>query len=106
RRRLLQRHHNGGDDTGQRLLQRFQDLVGVEGEAARHTFGQVATTDFDLAHLFARIGGADFVLDALGGRFPDQATVVATDVADDGFVKFVATDTDRLGVNHAVQGND
>ena len=106
RRRLLQRHHDRSDDTGQRLLQRFQDLVGVEGKAARYTFSQITATHFNLAHLFARIGGADLVLDALGRGFTDQATVVATDVADDRFVKLVATDTDGLGVNHTVQGDD
>ena len=46
------------------------------------------------------------MLNAFCGRFADQGAIVTTDIINDGFVKTVAADTDRRGVNHAVKGDD
>ncbi len=64
---LLQRVLDGRDDLVERLGQGFQDLVGRDGEAARHAFGQVAALDFHLLDFGAREGGADVLLDGFGG---------------------------------------
>jgi len=55
---LLERGLDRADDALQRLLQRLEDLVGIEREAARHAFGEVAALHGDLAHLLARVGRA------------------------------------------------
>src|SRR5690606_22149523 len=104
RRRLLQRRLDRADDAGQRLLQRFQDLVAVEREAAGYALRQIAALDLDLVHLVAREGGADLVLDPFGGRFADQDAVVAADIVDDRLVEAVAADPHRCGIDDAVQG--
>lgn len=39
-RALLQRNHHRADDAGQRLLQGFEDFIGVQGKAARYAFGR------------------------------------------------------------------
>ena len=92
RRGLLERLLDRADDALQRFLQRLEDLVGVQREAARHAFGEVAALDRHLAHLLAGIGRADLDLDALGGGFADQDAVVAAHVVDDRFVEAVAAD--------------
>lgn len=73
--------------------------------SARYAFGQVAAADVDFANVAAREGGADLLLDALGGGFADQAAVVAAHVGDDGFVEAVAADADGFGVDNTVEGN-
>src|SRR5471032_4092 len=105
RRRLLQRALNSLNDGSQGLLQSFQHFVGVQGECAWNAFGQVATANIDFANFAARVGRTDFLLDALGGGFADQAAVVATHVGDDRFVEAVAANPYGFGVNHTVQGN-
>ena len=42
RRRLLQGFLDGTDDALQRFLQRFENFVAVQREAAWYTFGQIA----------------------------------------------------------------
>src|SRR5207237_7674782 len=56
RRRLFERLLHRAHDTLQGLLQGFQDLVAVEGEAAGHALGEVAAFNGQLAHLLARLG--------------------------------------------------
>src|SRR5438046_1997212 len=80
RRSLLERLLHRAYDVLQRLLQRLQNLVAIEREAARHAFGEVAALDRELAHLLPGIGRADLDLDALGGRLADEAAVVAAPV--------------------------
>src|SRR5918911_3359845 len=92
RRRLLERRLHGGNDLIERLGKRFQDLVGADGEAARNAFGEVTAFHFHLAHFRAREGGADLLLDELGGRFANQHAVVAADVINDRLVELVAAD--------------
>src|SRR5690606_26770683 len=104
-RRLLQRTLDRLNDGCQRLLQRFEHFVGVEGKAARYTFGQVATTHIYFAYIIARESGADFLLDALSGGLTDQAAVVAAHIGDDGLVKAIATNTHRLCVDHTIEGD-
>lgn len=77
-RRLLQGALDRLDDGRQGFLQRFEHFVGIQGEGTRYAFGQVAATDIDFTYFAARVGGTDFLLDALGGGFADQAAVVAT----------------------------
>src|SRR2546430_2222850 len=100
---LFERLLHGAHDTLQRLLQRLEDLVAVECEAARHALGQVATLDGQLAHLLARVGGADLDLDALGGRLADENAVIAAHVVHDGFIETVAADARRVGVDDSIQ---
>ena len=94
---------HGADDALQGFLQRFENFVAVEREAARHAFGEVAALHRQLAHLLAGIGGADLDLDALGGGLTDQDAVVAAHVVHDGFVEAVAADARRVRVHDAVQ---
>ena len=68
RRRLFQRAFHRLHDRGQRLLQRFQDLVTVQRETARYAFGQVAAAHVDFADDLARVCTANFLLDAFRGR--------------------------------------
>src|SRR5207249_3961057 len=63
RRSLLERLLHRAYDVLQRLLQRLQNLVAIEREAARHAFGEVAALDRELAHLLPGIGRADLDLD-------------------------------------------
>src|SRR2546430_14324025 len=56
RRSLLERLLHRAYDVLQRLLQRLQNLVAIEREAARHAFGEVAALDRELAHLLPGIG--------------------------------------------------
>src|SRR5690606_30406091 len=97
---------HGLDDLGQGLLQGIQNLFTVQGERTGHAFGQITTTNVDLTHLQTFVSTADFVLDALGGGIADQAAVVTAHVGDDGFVEFVTTHPNRVGVDDAVQGDD
>ena len=83
---------HGADDALQRLLQRLEDLVAVQREAARHALGEIAALDGDLVHVLARIRRADLVLDAFGGGFADQYAVVAAHVVGDRLVEPVAAD--------------
>ena len=105
RRGLLERGLDRADDAVERVGQRFQDLVGRDGEAARDAFREVAALDFLLAHFRAREGGADFLLDLLGGGLADQHAVVAADVVDDRLVELVAADPDRGRIDDAAQGD-
>src|SRR5690606_13408087 len=98
--------HCRAHDTGQRLLQRFQNFVGVQGKAAWNTFSQVTATHFDFTYFVAWVSRTDFVLDTLCCRFTDQRTVVTTNVVNDGFVETVTTNTLGRGVHHAVQGDN
>src|SRR5438445_5560729 len=102
---LFERRTHRGHDAGQRLVQRIENLVGVDLEHARHAFGEIAPGDFDLAHLVLTRSAADFHLDALGGRFADQRAVVAAYVVDDRLVEAVAADAHRLRVDDAVERN-
>ncbi len=81
-------------------------FVGVQGEAARHAFGQVAALDRNFAHRLARIGRADFQLDAFRRRLADQNAVVAAHVVGDRLVEFVAADAHARRVDDAVQRDD
>src|SRR5215472_17344104 len=90
RRGLLQRLFHGADDALPGLLQRFQNLVAVQREAARYALGEVASLHGELAHLLARISGADLDLDALSGRLADQDAVVAPHVVHDRLVEAIA----------------
>ena len=103
RRRLFQRRLDRPHDDAQRLLQRLQDFVAVQREAARHAFGQMAALDLDLAHFLGREGRADLALDALGRGLADQDAVVAAHVVDDGVVELVAADPRRGRVDDAVE---
>src|SRR3974377_976486 len=100
---LLERLLDGADDRLQRLLQRLEDLVAVEREAARHALGEIASLDRQLAHLLAGIGGADLDLDALGGRLADQDAVVAAHVVRDRLVEAIAADARGAGVHNHVE---
>ena len=102
---MLQGGLDRADDAGQGLLQGFENLVGVDGEAARHALGQIAALDLNLQHLVAGEGGADFLLNALGGGVADEDAVVAADVVDDGFVETVAADAHGGGIDDAVEGD-
>src|SRR5690606_22076057 len=93
-------------DLVERIGERFEDLVGRHGEAARHALGKIAALDFDFTDFRTRECGTDFLLDEFGRGFADQHAVVAADVIDDGFVEFVAADAHRALVDHAAQGND
>jgi hypothetical protein len=106
RRRLLQRRLHRLHDGGQGILQRFENLVAVEREASRHALGQVAPAHVDLAHFAARKGAADLLLDLLGGGIADQRAVASAHVGDDGLVEAVAAEAHRIGVDHAVEGDD
>src|SRR5690606_25291122 len=103
---LLEGDLDRGNDLVERIGERLEDFVGRHREAARHALGQVAALDFDLAHLGAGEGRADFLLDQFGRGFADQHAVVAADVIDDGFVELVAADPHRPLVDHAAQGDD
>ncbi len=103
RRALLEGNHDGANNAGQRLLQRFEDFVGVQGKATWNAFCQVTAAHFDLAHFVTRVSRTDFVLNTLCGGFTDQRAVVTANVIDDGFVEAVTTDTYGRGVNHTVQ---
>src|SRR5690606_37782755 len=93
-------------DLVQGIGKGFKDLVGRNREAAGYAFRQIAALDFDFADLGTREGGADFLLDELGGGFTDKHAVVAAYVVDDGFVELVAADAHRPLVYHAAQRND
>src|SRR3990167_3898252 len=103
RRRLLQGAFHRLNDGRQGFLQRFQHFVGVQGEGTWDAFGQITAAHVDFTHFAAWVGRADFLLDALGGGFADQRTVVTAHVSDDGFVETVATHADGFGVDHTVQ---
>src|SRR5579883_2710617 len=103
RRGLLERLLDGAHDVLQRLLQRLEDLVAVQGEAARHALGEIASLDRELAHLLAGVGGADLDLDALRGGLADEDAVVAAHVVHDRLVEAIAADARGVGVYDAVQ---
>src|SRR5436190_12042750 len=103
RRSLLERLLHRAYDVLQRLLQRLQNLVAIEREAARHAFGEVAALDRELAHLLPGIGRADLDLDALGGRLADEDAVVAAHVVHDRLVEAIAADACGVGVHHAIE---
>src|SRR3954468_2402135 len=105
-RSLLQRLLHGADDALQGFLQRFQNFVAVQGEAARYAFGKIASLHRQLTHLLTGIGRADFDLDALSRRLTDQDAVVPADVVHDRFVEAIATDARGVGIYDAVQGED
>src|SRR5690606_29056880 len=105
RRRLFQRALDRLDDGLQGFLQGFQHLVGVQGKGPRHTLGQVATAHVHFQQFATGEGHTNFLLDALGGGFTDQAAVVAPHIGDDGFVKAVAADPYRFRVDHTVERN-
>ncbi len=106
RRRLLERTLHRGNDGAEGLLQRIENLMGVEREAARYPLCQVATPHVDLAQLATGVGTANLLLNPLGGGLADQATVVATHVGGNRLVEAVAADADRLRVDHAVERDD
>src|SRR3569833_1236853 len=89
---LFERGLYRADDAGQRVLQRLEDFIAVELEAARNAFGEVAALHLDLTDLLRGIGGADLVFDLFGGGLADQRAVVAAHVVDDGLVETVAAD--------------
>ena len=43
------------------------------------------------------------MLDAFRGGFTDQGAIVAPHVVDNGFIKAVAADANRRGVNYPIQ---
>src|SRR5260221_4490077 len=102
-RSLLECLLDRADDALEGFLQRLEDLVAVEREAAGHAFGQIAPLDGEFAHLLAGIGRADFDLDALGRGIADQDAVVAAHVIHDGFIEAIAPDARRTGVDDAVE---
>src|SRR6266487_1196623 len=71
--------------------------------SAPNALGEVAALHFHLTHFAPREGGADLLLDHLGGGLADQHAVVAADVVDDGFVELVAADAHRTRVHHAAE---
>src|SRR5690606_555525 len=103
RRRVLQCHLHGSDDVVHWVGQGFEGFVAGNGEAARHTFGEVAALDFHFLDFGTGEGRADFLLDGFGGGFADQHAVVAADVGNDGFVEPVATHAHAAFVDHAAQ---
>src|SRR3569832_611444 len=103
---LFERGLYRADDAGQRVLQRLEDFIAVELEAARHAFGEVAALHLDLTDLLRGIGGADLVFDLFGGGLADQRAVVAAHVVDDGLVETVAAAAYRGGVDNADARND
>ncbi|MNE27567.1 hypothetical protein D3C80_1209830 [compost metagenome] len=108
RRGRFQRDLDGLDDLRDRLGQGFGGLALAHLHFARHALHQVAALDLDRqAFAVGRdAGGADVLLDALGGRFPDQQVMVAAHVADDGVVHHVAADADRTRIDDARQRQD
>src|SRR5581483_5369229 len=103
RRRLFERLLDGAHDALQRLLQRFENLVAVEGETTRHAFGEIAALDRELADLLSRVGRADLDLDALGRGLTNEDAVVAPHVVHDRFVEAVAADAGGVRINDAIQ---
>ena len=57
-RRLLKGVLDGDDDLVERLGERLENLVGVDGEGAGHAFGDVAALDFDFHDFGAGEGGS------------------------------------------------
>src|SRR5713101_5564061 len=98
--RALERALHRLDDDVDRLGQRVADLVGTDGQLARHAGDQIASLDVHRQHFVARVGVADGHLDQLGRALADEQVVPALDVLDDRLVHFVAADA------HAVRADD
>ena len=48
----------------------------------------------------------DLLLDSLCGRVADQAAIFASHIRHNRFIKSVASNANRVPVDHAIQGND
>ena len=68
----------------------------VASTSIRIAGDEIAALDLDGQRLVERVGGADLLLDHLGGALADEEVVLALDVLDDRFVHLVARDADRL----------
>src|SRR5712691_5423512 len=104
--RLLQDRADRADDEAERLLDRLDNLVRRNFEAARQPGQQVAAAYIADEWLFHRHGGAGGDLDLLRGALADEKVVLAPEVGGDGVVDAVASDTDRVRDDHAGQRDD
>src|SRR5229473_2758336 len=99
--RALERAFHHLDDGVDRLGQRVADLVGTDGQLARHAGDQIASLDVHRQHFVARVGVADGHLDQLGRALADEQVVPALDVLDDRLVHLVTADAHALRADDA-----
>src|SRR5665647_71264 len=106
RRRLVEGRLDGVDDRLHGLFESSAHFFGRKDDRLGQTGHEVAAADLGLLLLRQRVRGADLELDLLRRLAADQELVLLLDVTDDGFVEFVAADTDGLADDDAAERDD